>query len=55
MSYNRVASEWVDRLHLISFMAYLFGFHLAMWVGIVVMTELFFCGVSELCEKTGCK
>ena len=48
MSHNRVASEWVDRLHLISFMAYLFGFHLAMWVGIVVMTESFSCGVSEL-------
>ena len=47
MSYSRVASEWVNRLHLISFMAYLFGFHLAMWVGTVVMTELLFCGVSE--------
>ena len=53
MSHNRVASEWVDRLHLISFVAYLFGFHLAMWVGIVVMTNRFPVVCQNCVRKTG--
>ena len=36
--------------HLISLVAYLFGFHLAMWAGIVVASASFFCGVTELCH-----
>lgn len=32
------------------FIAYLSGFHLTMWVGIRVMSELFLSGVSELCH-----
>lgn len=50
-SYSRVASEWTCRSHLISFIAYLFGFYLARWVEIIVMSALFFCGMSELCHE----
>lgn len=46
VSYSRTSSEWTCRPPFISFIAYFFGFHLVMWVGIIVMSESFFYDVS---------